>query len=213
MIMEESTGVDMLPNALDDGGIGLIHMQPALANEFSLTTYKKCDEMRCKDHGVKLRDIIVKNNYDRKKIIQYDDRFHPIENIDAAGRMLAYYMQYKPIKNLGPVRSAIKRYAGKWNYTKYWNHIVRNMACLESKELALKVERQFNALNQNLKINGYKANFKEYIRVSQLQNYNYGLEEYINGRKYNIANSDGGVGMYKQYVNPCLKKLDKDLCS
>lgn len=212
MIMEESTGVDMLPNAHDDGGIGLIHMQPALASDFGLATYGDCEKMRCKQHGKKLRDIIEDNNYDRKKIIRYDDRFHPVKNIDAAGRMIAYYMQGPTISDLGPMRCAIKRYAGKWNYKKYWNHVVKNMAYLNSKEVALEVEKRFNALNQKLLINKRPANFKEYIRVSQLQNFNYDLAKYKGTRKYQIMNSDGGVAMYRNYVVPCERKLGNNPC-
>jgi len=51
MIMHESGGVDLLPNSSDDGGVGLIHMQPSMARKFGLNTYKNCDKLVCKLHG------------------------------------------------------------------------------------------------------------------------------------------------------------------
>jgi hypothetical protein len=65
MIMEESTGVDLLANGMKvaredqktkkksyvyeggDGGFGLIHMQGATAHEYNLHTYEDCDAMVC----------------------------------------------------------------------------------------------------------------------------------------------------------------------
>lgn len=47
MIMEESTGVDLLPNARNDGGFGLSHMQGATASEYGLHTFEGCNCMVC----------------------------------------------------------------------------------------------------------------------------------------------------------------------
>ena len=211
MIIEESTGMDLFPNAKDDGGIGLIHMQPCSAKDFGLKTYKDCNALVCKKHGKDLRKILEDAKYDRKKVINYDDRLHPIKNIDAAGRMLAYHIQKEPMKDLGPIRSAIKRYAGKYNYKQYWNDIVKNMSYLDDKESMRQIAKYFNEINPKLLINGKPADFATYIRVCQQQNDNYGLSEYKKLPKYEIINSDGGASMYKNYINPAKKNL-KSVC-
>jgi hypothetical protein len=212
MMMEESTGMDLLPNAKDDGGIGLIHQQPAIAQEFGLETYDACNKMVCKKHGVLLRDLIDENHGDRKKLIAYDDRFHPVKNIDAAGRMIACYLQFKLIDGMGPLRSALARYSGAHNADVYWKKILTNMAYLDNLSDIVKVEKYFNTLNTQLVINGSKADFKEYIALSQQQNSNYGLDQYKVLPKYEIKNTDGGEVVYAKFIKPLEKKLPKLEC-
>ncbi len=178
MIMEESTGVDLMPNGRDDGGFGLVHMQPQLAVQFSLKTYAGCKELKCFKHGRELRGILAEHNYDRKTVLKYDDRFHPILNVDAAGRMLKYYWDQKPIKGYNRLESAICRYAGRYNFKQYWRDVQQNMKLLKSKSEVKKAEKLFNKLNPNLRINGEKADFKAYIFISQQQAWNYDLQKY-----------------------------------
>ncbi len=177
MIMHESGGIDLLPNSGDDGGIGLIHMQPKLAQEFGLKTYKNCEKLVCKEHGKELRKLIIKNKYDRKKLIKYDDRFHPILNIDAAARMLVYYRSGKQTQNT-PLKTAIYGYAGRYNYSKYYKNIVLYMQKLEDKELLKALEKDFNKKNPKLTADGKKIDFDDYIKIHQKQNINYGLRKY-----------------------------------
>ena len=177
MIIHESGGVDLLPNSSDDGGIGLIHMQPMLAKQFGLETYKNCKKLVSKKHGKELRKLIIKNKYDRKKLIDYDDRFHPILNIDAAARMLVYYRSGKQTKNT-PLKTAIYGYAGRYNYSKYYDNIVLYMEKLQDKDLLEAIEDDFNKQNKLLTINGKKADFDDYLDSHQKQNLNYGLNDY-----------------------------------
>lgn len=177
MIMHESGGVDLLPNSGDDGGIGLIHMQPKLAQQFGLKTYKNCDKLVCREHGKELRKLIIQNKYDRKNLIQFDDRFHPILNIDAAARMIVYYRSGPQIKD-DPLKTAIYGYAGRYNYQKYFDNIVLYLNKLQDDGLFEEVEEEFNIQNQYLTINGKKADFKDYLKAHQEQNLNYGLKDY-----------------------------------
>ncbi len=177
MIIHESGGVDLLPNSTDDGGIGLIHMQPSLATQFGLKTYKNCDKLVSKKHGKELRQLIIQNKYDRKKLIYYDDRFHPILNIDAAARMLVYYkMGYKSQKT--PLEKAIYGYAGKYNYKKYYKNVLLYMEKLNDNLLIGDIRKDFNNQNKLLTINGKKGSFDLYIKAHQKQNINYGLKKY-----------------------------------
>ena len=192
MLLEESNGVELLPNGKGDGGFGWIHMQPKTALEFGLVTYKNCkgmvcdghDSRSCKDrkgnkydHAEELENIIKKHHYDRKSVMTYDDRLQPLTNIDAAGRMIAYYMR-SCIKELDPFETAIARYAGATNFRNYLADVKSNMKLLNDEEFLRKVEKTFNEKNPNLLINGEHGDFASYIKASQEQNYNYGLGEY-----------------------------------
>jgi hypothetical protein len=179
MIMHESGGVDLLPNSIDDGGIGLIHMQASMARTFSLNTYKNCNKLVCKEHGEELRQLIKENNYDRKKLIMYDDRFHPVLNIDAAARMLVYYRSEISEPD-SALKTSLYGYAGKYNYKKYYDNIIFYMQKLKDKEFIDGLEQDFNEQNGNLTLNGKSCDFQKYIKTHQEQNINYGLDLYSN---------------------------------
>lgn len=196
MVMEESTGTDLLPNAHNDGGFGLIHMQPLLAHEFGLKTYKDSHEMRYTHHKNKinpaeeLAEIIASESHTRKELIGLDERLHSLYNIDAAGRMLASYMVKGPIEDLDPYETAIARYAGKYNFRKYLEDIERNRAMLADEETLRITRVKFELLNPNLLINGKRAGFEDYIQAMQEKNKNFGLDEYQEGQYYNPKYSD-----------------------
>jgi hypothetical protein len=177
MIMHESGGVDLLPNSSDDGGVGLIHMQPLLAKKFGLKTYKDCDKLVCKECGAEIRQLIKDNNFDRKKLIMHDDRFHPIINIDAAARMLKYY-ESGPQTQDSPLKTAIFGYAGKYNFQKYYDNVLLYMQKLSEMDFIDGLEKDFNEQNAQLTLNGKPCNFRQYILAHQDQNINYGLDKY-----------------------------------
>jgi len=178
MIMQETGGVDLLPNAKDDGGAGLCHMQPIVASTFGLKIYQNSKKMRDRNLGKKLRKLIKKYHYDRRKLIKFDDRFHPIHNLDAVARILSYYKKPKIKGFKKEWSSAIYRYAGKYNYRKYWRNINYFRKRLNDKKTILEVEKMFNKMNKKLLINGKRGNFKMYISTHQQQNINYGLNKY-----------------------------------
>ena len=178
MVMHESSGADLLPNGQDDGGLGLCHMQGSTASKFGLRTYQGCSKLVCKTHGHAFRHLIKKEKYDRKRLIQYDDRFHPILNLDAAGRMLNCYKspQVRGLPN--EWATAIYRYAGRYNYRKYWQRVKYYQKALNDPEIIKAVEKEFNRRNPSFTIDGVQADFDAYIQAHQMQNINYGLENY-----------------------------------
>lgn len=205
MVMEESSGVDLLPNALGDGGFGLCHMQASVAREFGLSVYKNCnalvcngtDRRSCRDgsghlfnHAHELKERIEQSKSNRRAVIGYDDRLNPLLNLDAVGRMLASFMSGPRCRDLGPLQTAIARYAGLYNYNAYWRDVQHNMAVLENRSTLASIEREFNVLNPYLNINGIPADFNQYIKLSQNQNYNYGLASYMLLPPYLPRNSD-----------------------
>lgn len=177
MILEESNGVDLLPNGLGDGGFGLVHMQCATASEFGLKTYNGCAAMVDHEAHAGLSTLIDKNP-DRKVLMEYDQRLSPIMNIDAAGRMLTYYMVGPRIRDLDALRTAIARYAGSHNYRAYLRDVVANMKDLSNPAVIGVVRHKFNLANPKLLVNGKPGGFDAYIRASQEQAENYGLSDY-----------------------------------
>lgn len=178
MIMHETGGADLLPNGQNDGGLGLCHMQPSVAGDFGLKIYKNSKKLKDKRLGVQLRGLIKTHKYDRKKLIKFDDRFHPILNIDAVGRMLSEY-KYPKIKGLSSeFASSVYRYSGKYNFRIYWRNVNYFMRKLNDPSVIKQAEKAFNDKNQNFKVNGLSSDFNGYIEAHQKQNINYGLDEY-----------------------------------
>jgi len=177
MIMQESCGIDLLPNSSDDGGAGLCHMQPYMANLFGLKTHQNCKAMRSIQHGKALRWLISKYKNDRATLIGYDERFSPVFNIDAAGRMLAYYIDGPQYRNT-KLKTALLGYAGRNNYRLYYKRVTYYLELLNDEDFIDEVRDRFNALNPDFKINGRDAGFDEYIAIHQQLNRNYGLDDY-----------------------------------
>ncbi len=193
MVIIESNGIDLLPNGQGDGGFGLCHMQPATAKEFGLHTYQNCKAMICNgkhsgcckdkeghklNHAKGLANLIKAKNYDKRLLIKYDDRLHPILNLDAVGRMLASHIKGKRIGKLSPTETAIYRYAGPHNYHSYQKKVKYYTMLLRNENYIAGLKERFNQINPNLEINSQPGDFDLYIQASQEQNFNYGLAEY-----------------------------------
>lgn len=174
MMIQESNGMDVLPNGTDDGGAGLCHMQPIVAKEFGLKTLTRyTNKMVDKKHGKKLRELIIEKKYNYIEIAKQDDRLNPLMNLDAVARMLVIHIHGRKITGLGPLRTAIKRYSGRYNYEHYWGNLKKYMKLLNDDKFMKKVEKDFNDRNPNLIINGeiIKTNqFRVYIKTFQETN-------------------------------------------
>lgn len=214
MMVEESNGVEFLPNGLGDGGFGLCHMQPSNAKLFSLKTYRNCSALKCngtsprsclkdgkrQNHAKELLAFLTEHRFDRKLLADSDERLHHLKNIDAAGRMLAAFMSGPPLANMGPLRTAICRYAGSYNYVAYWRDVKTVMNLLTDTAFLKKVEETFNALNGKLEIDGKKGNWELYIRSFHKLCENYGLEAYKQLPKYEPKNSQLVKETYKKFL-------------
>lgn len=217
MIMEESTGIDLLPNGRGDGGFGLSHMQGSVAAEYGLKTFNGCNALVCNSHrGCKDSDgkflnhakqlaiLMEEKKDDRKTLVDADERLHLILNIDAAGRMLAAHMSGPKLKgkfsHLGPFRTAIARYAGSVNFEKYWEDICKNMKSFDDSNVVEDVAAYFNEKNPNLMVNGQHVDYYGYLAEMKKEFENYGLTEYKKLPKYNPANSQSVKDSYREFL-------------
>lgn len=164
MITKESTGIPMLGNSSCDGGFGLIHMQPCVARMFGLRTYKSCDSLICHVHHEELLVLIKKTHGSIKKMQRYDERFNPLLNIDAAGRMIAYYMSLAP-KGEDSVRYALARFSGPRNREVYYKDVHEYMKQFSDSSLIAHVAKEFNRSNTRLHVNGHKADFARFVAL------------------------------------------------
>ena len=178
MMAHESGGSMTVPNSSNDGGVGGIHMQPMLAEKFGLCTYGCCTLLVCRPHGSTLRSLIEKDSSGGKRLVVYDDRFHPVLDLDAVGRMLTVYSCGNRIPGLTAYETSIRRYSGRWNYTKYLLRVEKFRSWVLDTAFISRLESRFNELNPELTIDGKRSGFKEYLEATQLQNENYGLREY-----------------------------------
>mgnify|MGYP001615344618 CR=1 FL=1 len=178
MICVESEGDPTQPNLSGDGGLGLIHMQPLLATKYGLNLISNSKKLRDFVQGRKIRRIIDMENGDLKNLVKYDDRFHPIKNLDAAARMLCDFKV-----RFGSWNLALRAFSGRRTYA---GKIINYARDIGNKKFMLGVIKDFNNLNENNKISSKKLNFKLYISKFHNLNRNYGLDQYKKLRKYKI---------------------------
>jgi len=179
MICAESEGDPTQPNKLGDGGVGLVHMQPKLSTKYGLRLITNSRRLRDFEQGKELRWALEETNGDLKKLIEYDDRWHPIKNVDAAARMLCD--NYRKTHSWG---RALELYAGRSSYDSKVLSFAKKMN--DPKFLRL-IEFNFDRTNGNATNLSKPLKFKDYIAAFQRQNVNYGLNEYQKLPKHRVA--------------------------
>jgi hypothetical protein len=173
MICVESEGDPTQPNGSGDGGAGLIHMQPMLASAYGLKMITNSKKLVDHEQGRKLKKAIEATGGDLKDLIAYDERFHPIKNVDAAARMVCDHYESRGGRHSW--NKALERYAGRKEYDGNVNSYVANMA---SSNFMNNLRSAFNERNKNFKINGQTLTFDAYIKAFNQANRNYGLDDY-----------------------------------
>jgi hypothetical protein len=221
MLIHETGAEEFLPNAIGDGGFGLIHMQSGTAKEFGLKVFKDCGAIvcngkssrSCKDekgnlqnHARELQNIVDARIDDREHLGRTDFRLHHLYNIDTAGRILAFHISRYPdsrngfpekLKDLGPLRAAICRYSGHVNYPQYVEKIIGLMTDLQDADFIKRVKEKFDKVNENNVINDNKLDLHAYLREWQTFLLNYDLKKYVDSRCYTSKYSDNILATYK----------------
>src|SRR3989338_5009627 len=178
MICVESEGDPTQPNASGDGGLGLIHMQPLTASLYGLRLITKSTKLVDHLQGKKIEDIIDRMNGDLEELIKYDDRFHPIKNIDAAARMMCDL--YERTHSLS---RALEKFSGRGRYdSKVLGYAGKINSRLHRRGLAAK----FNDRNKDNSLHGKKLTFERYLTYFHERNKNFGLEHYQKQRRYKV---------------------------
>lgn len=177
MACVESEGNPVQPNSLGDGGVGLIHQQPLMASKYGLEMITDSKRLRDFYQGKKINKAIDTYNGDLKDLIKMDDRFHPIKNVDAAGRMLRDSYEHKKSWS-----KALEAYAGRRTYD---DKVIRYAKLANNQKFMNEVCKDFEKRNPNLGMD-----YTSYVSQFQKQNMNYGLEKY-KSCKYNKVKNGG----------------------
>jgi hypothetical protein len=213
MILEESTGEDLLPNGLGDGGFGLCHMQGVVAKEeLGLKTFKDCHSMICNgvkgckvngkfvNHAEQLKQFMIANKNDRRKLVEADERLNILKNIDAAARKVAAGIAGKKLggefSHLNHLQVGIARYSGTGNYKDYWRDVSATMEKFNNSNYVDEAIEVFNKANPNLKANGKNVDYYGYLEEFRKEHVNYGLDKYIEMPKYLPINSEEALEGY-----------------
>ena len=183
MIMQESSGEPLLLNGRDDGGAGLSHMQPAVAQDFSLKTLNDASGLVNEAHGKELRYLVSNIPRYIAPLMMLDDRLNWLKNLDGVGRMLATYMSAGKIDRYDNVlQSMIARYSGAANFSRYYENIDFYMQLLNDDLTYNIIKDQFARDNNNLIINEKPS--KNYGLIDYLQAYWQFNEELFQLNKY-----------------------------
>jgi len=174
MVCAESEGDPTQPNASGDGGAGLIHMQPRASTQYGLRLISPSTKLVDYEQGKLLRRAIQEAGGDLRKLIRYDDRFHPIKNIDAAARILCDLYLSQNHRNRSWHR-ALNMYAGRPTYS---SKVVDYARKISSKNFRRVVEFNFNSANKDVIIGSRIINFRRYLQIFHEQNRNFGLDLY-----------------------------------
>ncbi len=170
VVMNESYGDPLQPNATGDGGLGLVHFQPGTAIQYGLDIFGSSRRKgRDHKHGRQLVEMLRECKYDIRCVLEEDDRAHPIKNLDAIGRYLKDGYARKGTWE-GAVQTINPKGRGYTNRIFRWRN-----AAIKFKAAA---ERDFNERNKGKKINGHAITFDFYIKSFWDENRNYGLDKY-----------------------------------
>lgn len=213
MIMQESTGLEYVPNLSHDGGAGLIHMQNSTAHEFGLRVSGNPGKTVDRENGTELLAFIKRVEEDPVSCAQKDDRLNALLNIDAAGRMIASWMSDPEVSRsangLGPLRRAIRRYCGPNNWPKYWEErICPFMGIVNDPNYEKNIAAEFDGIHSkrtmpdgsNLTFENWKNVHHNYYRL------NYNIDAYERLPLLKPENSEQVLRSYQEVIRNTLRK-------
>lgn len=164
LAMQESTGLDLLPNSRGDGGFGLIHMQNATAHEFGLAVSGDTTKVVDRQNGAELAFLMKREGgtpEGRAVLNAHDERLDLLANVDAAGRMIASWSVDPEVSskypNLDPLRRAIVRFCGPNNKESYLGRVAQYMSMVNDPAYLEQVSCEFSYNNENRRMSDGSA--------------------------------------------------------
>ena len=179
MICVESFGNPLLPNLQRDGGLGLIHMNPPLTHRYGLKMITDSQKLRDRKQGEKIVQAIKAYNGDLRKLIELDDRFHPIKNIDAAARMLSD--EYATTCSWD---KALERYSNRSQYDSWVNGYVKK---IHDHDFMRRVAADFESRNPGLRVEGNALTFDRYLETYRHVLKYYDLDRYARIERRHVS--------------------------
>ncbi len=176
VVMQESYGDPLQPNAKDDGGLGLVHFQPDTARKYGMHIFGDSHGAGA-DHrnGRQIRELFADCHYDIPCILKGDDRAQPIKNLDAIGRyIMDGYARKKTWQGaVGTINPGQRSYAGK---VLKWKELIEPQLSAAA--------RDFDERNRGKRDGkGDLMTFKHYTECFKDMSRNFGLDDYVRMRR------------------------------
>ena len=173
MIMQESYGDPVQPNATDDGGLGLTHIQGTTAIKYGLKIYGNSGRDSDHNHGRQIRDMLMECHYDPACAQQYDDRAHVVKVLDAAARIVREGKEKHGSWDEGVEYFNTPRWVGHNRGWRYLRNVKQFRDGIRDPEQVGKAARDFQERN------GYPFGTYE-GRWHEMNSANWELREYTN---------------------------------
>ncbi len=170
MIMQESYGDPVQPNAGNDGGLGVVHIQGPVAKKYGLKIYGNSEKSSDEEHGKQLKDMLESCNYDPACAEKYDDRAHILKVLDAAARIVTRGKEKHGTWDHGVEYYRAPGKVGRRLTYEYLKDVKNWRSGIQDIELQKEAARDFE------KRNGYK--FNKYISNWHEMSNNWGLRQY-----------------------------------
>jgi len=176
MIMQESYGDPVQPNATNDGGLGVVHVQGTTSQLYGLRIFGSSNRNSDKAHGGKIRGMLDKCNYDPAQAQEHDDRAHLIKVLDVAARIVTEGREKHGSWDYGVEHYRAPAKVGRGTTWRYLRDVKKWRDAIRDPDLLERASQDFSRRN-----NG--ASFQEYIDNFHEMSNNWGLETYKHGMK------------------------------
>jgi len=173
MIMQESYGNPVQPNASNDGGLGLTHIQGTTGPNYGLKIFGSSSKDSDKYHGRKIRDMLQECNDDPACVQKYDERGHLIKVLDTAARIVVEGKNKHGNWDAGVEYYRAPGKVGRNTTWRYLRDVKKWRLGLQDKTILERAARDFE--NRN----GYS--FNTYLQRWYQMSNNWGLQPYAKG--------------------------------
>jgi hypothetical protein len=172
MIMEESYGDPVQPNATSDGGLGVVHVQGTTGPDWGLDVYGNSLKDSDIKYGKTIKELIKQCDFDPTCLQQYDERVHIIKVLDTAARIVKTGKNAYENDNTSGIQFYNRPGAVGKNKTFVYSNRVENWKSnIENPEKLKEAASDFE------KANGYS--FDQYLKNWHEMAENWGLSAYI----------------------------------
>lgn len=205
MMAQEGLWDPTMPNlprgkhCFGDWWLWLIHIQAINAYNFWLKTLPRYTDAMCDDtHAAEIRRTIEKEGNNIPKLLQYDDRFHPVMAVDCAARFLMDCRRRAGGGTDSRIH-ALRLYSGrKYSWIRgYWHKVIQYRAAINTMtgdifpdwfssnvvkdiQRAIKDKKDIKQKTQKFlfSIDGEKVGYQEYLAYFEESMRNFELEKY-----------------------------------
>jgi hypothetical protein len=170
MIMQESYGDPVQPNATNDGGLGVVHVQGTTAKLRGLNIYGDSRRDSDQSHGKEIRQMLSGCKYDPACVQKYDERAHLIKVLDTAGRIVSEGKRIHGTWDEGVEFYRAPGKVGRNTTWKYLQMVKKWRAGLQDEQAFRRAEVDFQTRNE--------SSLDDYLQKWRQMSNNWGLPAY-----------------------------------